>query len=1070
MANIAFFDSKGFALSHIYQWDVDRIIEMRGVDVDITDTARVDVGLAGGLNAVEVIPLASGDNSIKITLPAFVVRAAQPIAIYLYQDMGNGEGRTVYEATLDVLKRNRPISYSDAEYERQMNEEERIANEAQRQANEADREEAEAERVRAELERQYAELARESNEAQRQANEAQRIINENERIANEARRAELEAQMRETLDSVEGAVDDATAAAEEAREAAQGVQDAINAANSAASDANAAAGSARASAVSAAVAASNANEAAQAAASSALGADLAAQSATAAASAATEAATSATTAATEATEAATAANEAAAGIDARFEALIDQTLTESGKAADAKIVGDRLAELESTTNLKLDAIVDEEWIVDQDVPTEDMTVHPGKTISGQHNMASNENYTCVSFVIPADGGYKITTSAISQLGFFLYDEATFTAAHFIREIDKADAQNGVFLNAGDALVVKVFGSSLTVVAQYATAPTVMLNQELELTATQDAQMQDYVKSELDDVLENGYQHLKGTWARGGWSSYNTNDSRAFRVRYTDIVEFDRDVWIVMRPGYYASAYFSDGTSAAATTVLLIKKGFKGHITVRRAVENYNEVADIAEFAAALSISTCIADIRRYDDTFADVSMFVRMGVCGDSYAGGGGIISGIRPLTWGKSLERQAGIVVDIYAKSGQTVVQWMTDATNGLPALLSKPECGLYWMQHGINGTGAPEELGTPEDMSADPRPQTFYGQYTEAVKQIQATYPNARIVLATIVGSSYALYSTIYKDVNIAIKSIAEYCEVPCIDVVDDDFYKSRWYADSSRSNHPTAMETGGMAAANRRLISRTIRSNPDYFVNYGSSGYSIKGAVPTDNNYTNADKAKVDAIPADPKYTDTVYDDTEVRELIAQKQNKLTAGTGITINDETNVISSTATGGATLATTVGNTITATFTDGDNGLRFDVAGDVIQMDFRNDDLQNTRFLATQGYVDAAMAAFEPYRVKQFTFTGEWNIPSCTADVANTSIPKFVMQLEGDEAENYAFVGMLSYEVFDAETGGNRVNYMPVCQFTGGGQTELSVRGCVMGSTSKIVKRVSCWTLLKHR
>ena len=31
---------------------------------------------------------------------------------------------------------------------------------------------------------------------------------------------------------------------------------------------------------------------------------------------------------------------------------------------------------------------------------------------------------------------------------------------------------------------------------------------------------------------------------------------------------------------------------------------------------------------------------------------------------------------------------------------------------------------------------------------------------------------------------------------------------------------------------------------------------------------------NDYTNAAKAKVDAIPAHPKYTDTVYDDTAVR----------------------------------------------------------------------------------------------------------------------------------------------------------------------------------------------------
>ena len=105
-----------------------------------------------------------------------------------------------------------------------------------------------------------------------------------------------------------------------------------------------------------------------------------------------------------------------------------------------------------------------------------------------------------------------------------------------------------------------------------------------------------------------------------------------------------------------------------------------------------------------------------------------------------------------------------------------------------------------------------------------------------------------------------------------------------------------------------------------------------------------------------------------------------------------------------------------------------------------------------------------------EPFRVKQFVETGSWEIPACSTDPANTAIPKFTMTLTGQEAIDFAFAGMTAYEVFDATSGGNRLNFMPVCQFLGNNQTELSVRGCVMGSASKTARRISCWALLKHR
>ena len=51
-------------------------------------------------------------------------------------------------------------------------------------------------------------------------------------------------------------------------------------------------------------------------------------------------------------------------------------------------------------------------------------------------------------------------------------------------------------------------------------------------------------------------------------------------------------------------------------------------------------------------------------------------------------------------------------------------------------------------------------------------------------------------------------------------------------------------------------------------------------------VDGKGLSTNDYTNAAKAKVDAIPANPKYTDTVYDDTALKERVATIESKESA----------------------------------------------------------------------------------------------------------------------------------------------------------------------------------------
>lgn len=88
--------------------------------------------------------------------------------------------------------------------------------------------------------------------------------------------------------------------------------------------------------------------------------------------------------------------------------------------------------------------------------------------------------------------------------------------------------------------------------------------------------------------------------------------------------------------------------------------------------------------------------------------------------------------------------------------------------------------------------------------------------------------------------------------------------------------------------------------------------------------------------------------------------------------------------------------------------------------------------------------------------------------IPAVSEDLDNTQLPKLVYTVPDEWKETYKVTGMMAYEVFDENN--KRLNYIPVCQFTGQNSTELSVRGMVAGSSSKTAMRISAYVLLEKR
>ena len=497
-----------------------------------------------------------------------------------------------------------------------------------------------------------------------------------------------------------------------------------------------------------------------------------------------------------------------------------------GQEVLASLPSDYTALNDEVTELKdaFDAVVESTDVWSDPVSQSAFTRLENKNFTSANGTQDKTGWSILYWRVDESGFYDIVYDLSNANNLVkIYTSDTFTSANFVKNATGISTkQKQVEVEAGQYIVAQAW--SMT----YELSVTRKTGEEYSVP-----EIDEKIAAEEDNLFPTGWGHFPvENFSRNEWTGYNSTSDRNYRVKYNNVVQFNRDTYLKANLGFYLETYTTPNVYSGVNTSFVCLANTPYKINIRRKTETSSETADIAEFADALEYSTPLSGMERNKLTFSDISMFERVGIGGDSYASGGGYISGIRSLTWGKNLERQAGITVDIYAQSGQAIHTsngWNYNTTNGLPALLAGEECGLYWLAHGIN-SGA-SSCGTPEDMDANPKPYTFYGQYAYAIEAIQSKFPRARIVISTVEGTSMALYQTVNSAVNTAIKNIAEHFSIPLIDLADEDFYWSKFYEDNGLSNHPTAMLCAGMAMANRRLLSKAILNNPSYFIDFGN-----------------------------------------------------------------------------------------------------------------------------------------------------------------------------------------------------------------------------------------------
>lgn len=238
-----------------------------------------------------------------------------------------------------------------------------------------------------------------------------------------------------------------------------------------------------------------------------------------------------------------------------------------------------------------------------------------------------------------------------------------------------------------------------------------------------------------------------------------------------------------------------------------------------------------------------SDFENYEEKIPiDFGFFEKFAVVGDSYASGeiyvadpsqskGYTVADYYQKSWGQILARKHGTTCINLSVGGLTTRTWLTNS-HGLTKMLAEKPQELYLCALGINdeislGTSY---LGTIENIknydSYSDYPDTFYGNYGKIIEQIKAHAPKSKIVLMSM---AY-LYNATEDSFTAAIKNIADYYNIPFINIKDDAFYaKNSIYKTGQSYNHPTASLYAGMAKANERLFCQCTVSYYNYFKDF-------------------------------------------------------------------------------------------------------------------------------------------------------------------------------------------------------------------------------------------------
>lgn len=214
------------------------------------------------------------------------------------------------------------------------------------------------------------------------------------------------------------------------------------------------------------------------------------------------------------------------------------------------------------------------------------------------------------------------------------------------------------------------------------------------------------------------------------------------------------------------------------------------------------------------------------DVLPSLACFDTFGIVGDSYSAGL-----VKPdptkdfhynatkYQWGSMIAKRNGNHCVNFSVSGYTAKDIVD---NKLSEIQKVKPLDLYCIVLGINdgASYSTETLGTVNDIKD--LSNSFYGNYARIIKTIQYHAPSAKIILFT----SLASFGNKQADFDQAIKDIGNSFGIPVINVKDDNYFSSDFYAKTHSTGHPTPLGYALIATHLEKLMSKCLIDHYDYF----------------------------------------------------------------------------------------------------------------------------------------------------------------------------------------------------------------------------------------------------
>ena len=298
-----------------------------------------------------------------------------------------------------------------------------------------------------------------------------------------------------------------------------------------------------------------------------------------------------------------------------------------------------------------------------------------------------------------------------------------------------------------------------------------------------------------------------------------------------------------------------------------------------------------------------------------VRIFRKVVCCGDSYTAGyivdtqDNVNRYNEAYAWPATMARITGNTYVNCGVSGANSAQWLTNQ-RGLAAAQLSGKAQAYIIGLGLNDSsddvGRHLDLGTTADIGQDV--DTYYGRYSQIIREMALISPSAHIFCTTIPGPTAAQegYNTAVADI------VTAYAETYDVYLVDLDAYRDMFRVASitgdKRSGHYTSIGYEQFGEILTRLISRVINSNLSKFIDvnlipFESSPAQSAIQVILDNNTATPITFSNTYVSATGKYYQLSDGDVVFSIFIRMKAN-VTSGvnnilTGLPVPGNTNVM---------------------------------------------------------------------------------------------------------------------------------------------------------------------------